>query len=259
VFDILLSVGDFCGCKAHKGMAAMADSIWARSGDDIIKLFETEEALKDYSLTIVGHSLGAGVSCLLQIKCHKERLLGDRLVKCYGFAPPPTLCWNEALDGQSAEDAAIQLAIDRTVCYIHDNDCVPFLSVMAVRRLATLMDTVDNRTEHIWAYRRFKIFWEWEPIPSDIVADVKAVEADKTCVRCCDGASKLVIPAKMVVWMKRNFAGTYEVFGCNPRAVADLNIYCCQDMLADHLVEPYEDALDELASKLDGTANALAE
>jgi hypothetical protein len=228
-------------------MAQMADSIWSHSGDKIMKLFDEEDELKDFSFTIVGHSLGAGAACLLNIKCYKENLLGDRIVKCYGFAPPPTLCTDELKDG--AEDAAsIQRAIDNTLCYIHDNDCVPFLSVMCIRRLATLMDTVDNRTEHMWAFRRFKIFWEWEKIPQELIDDVKLAEANKEGVQRCEGASRLIIPAKMVVWMKKNFAGgSYEGFGCDPSAVADLNIFCCQDMITDHLVEPYEDALDELA------------
>lgn len=222
-----LHAGDFCGCRAHKGMAELADNIWAQSGEQIMQLFEQEkDELKDFSFAIVGHSLGAGVACLLQMKCYKENLLGaDRLVKCYGFAPPPTLC-SDALVKDSDDAASIQRAIDNTLCYIHDNDCVPFLSVMAVRRLATLMDAVDNRTEHMWAYRRFKIFWEWETIPREIVDDVKAAEANKACVKCCDGASRLVIPAKMIVWMKKNFAGSYEGFGCDPGDVADLNIFC---------------------------------
>ena len=203
----------------------MANNIWTRSGAEILALFENDNDLRDYSFVIVGHSLGAGVACLLQIKCYKEKLLGNRLVKCYGFAPPPTFC--EATVPTNSEDAAcIQRAIDNTLCFVHDNDCIPFLSVMAVRRFAVLMDTVDNRTEHMWAFRRFKIFWEWEKIPPDIVEDVQAAEANKAAVECCDGASRLRIPAKMVVWMKKNFAGSYEAFGCDPIAFAGLNIFC---------------------------------
>lgn len=63
------------------------------------------------------------------------------------------------------------------------------------------MDTVDNQTEHMWAFRRFKIFWEWEKIPQEIIDDVKLAEANKVSVKCCEGASRLIIPAKLVVWM----------------------------------------------------------
>jgi hypothetical protein len=130
---------------------------------------------------------------------------------------------------------------------MHNNDCVPLLSVVCIRRLATLMDTVDNKTEHMWPLRRLKLFWEWEQIPEDMVEDVK--RADQTCKgsACVDGASKLEIPAKIVIWMKKNGFDKMEGFGCSPSAVADLNIFCCEDMIGDHFPEQYEDALDALA------------
>ena len=235
--------GDYCGCgKAHKGIAEMADNIWAQSGAKIIKLFESDNKLKDYTFVITGHSLGAGAACLLNLKCYTEKLLGDRPVQCFGFAPPPTWCSSP----DAEESTAVKNAIENALCYIHDNDCVPLLSVRCIRRLASLMDTVDNRTEHIWAYRRFRIFWEWDSIPDDIVADVKAAETVKELGS--KTAPKLIIPAKMVVWMKRRPSGSYEGFGCDPQTIADMNIFCCEDMISDHLVEPYEDALDELVA-----------
>lgn len=244
IFTNLCGLGDYCGCgKAHKGIAEMADNVWNESGSKILELFENNVGLKDFTFVITGHSLGAGAACLLNLKCYTEKLLGNRLVKCYGFAPPPTWCTNK----DAKTDPLIQRAIDNTLCYIHDNDCVPLLSVTCIRRLATLMDTVDNRTEHIWAYRRWKMFWEFEPIPQELVGDVKAVEACKEFTRT-NGASRLVIPAKMVIWMKKNSVGSYEGYGCDPHSIADMNIFCCQDMVSDHLVEPYEDALDELAA-----------
>jgi len=227
-------------------MAEVADNIWAASGEKILKLFEEEE-LSDYSFTILGHSLGAGAACLLNVKCHFEQLFGDRVVKCFGFAPPPTLC-RDGLAKDSKEAALVQKAYDNCICYIHDNDCIPLLSVVCIRRLATLMDTVDNRSEHLWAARRWKIFWEYEKIPQEIVDDVKAVEQRERAVEANKGASKLTIPTRLVVWMRQNFAGTYEAFGCDPNAVADLNIFLNVDMVSDHLCEPYEDAFDALAT-----------
>ena len=227
-------------------MAEMAENIWTHSGEKILKLFEEEEELHDYSFAIVGHSLGAGAACLLHVKCHYEQLFGDRTVKCYGFAPPPTLCSARMAKG-SKEAALIQKAFDNCLCYMHDNDCVPLLSIVCIRRLVALLDTVDNRTEHYWVFKRFKLFWEYEEIPQEIVDDVKAVEARTREADCSKGASKLIIPSRLVVWMKKNYAGTYEAFGCSPDDVADLNIFCNHDMISDHLCEPYEDALDVLA------------
>lgn len=226
-------------------MAEMAENVWTKSGREIAELFK-QEKLKDFAFVITGHSLGAGTACLLNIKCHLEKPLGDRVIKCYGFAPPPTYCIDEALIDPMAK-LSIQTAIDNSLCYIHDNDCVPLLSVMCIRRLANLMDAVDNKTEHMWALRRFKLFWEWEPIPDDIVKAVN--QAEKDCARsiAIDGASKLMIPAKLVIWMKRNGVGKFEGIGCSPSAVSDLNIFCCEDMISDHMPEQYEDALDALA------------
>jgi Lipase (class 3) len=243
--------GEFCGCNAHRGMADMAHNIWTHSGDRILALFQNDSELRDFSLVIVGHSLGAGVACLLNIKCHAEMLLGDRSARCFGFAPPPTLHADRVFESDDeGHKARIQTAMDATVCFIHDNDSVPFLSVACVRRLATLLDTVDNHTEHMWAYRRFKIFWEYEKIPDDLVEAVKGVERNKACMRCgdCEGASKLIIPARMVVWMKRNYASKYVAHGCDAKRLADMNIFVCQDMISDHLCEPYEDALDDLVA-----------
>lgn len=224
----------------------MAENIWKHSGDKILKLCEDDDEIHDFSFVIVGHSLGAGAACLLNVKCHAEQLLGDRTVKCYGFAPPPTLCIDD-LQKDSKVAAVVREAVDNCLCYVHDNDCIPLLSVVCIRRLATLLDTVDNRTEHLWAFKRWKLFWEFDKIPQEIFDDVKAVEERKREIESGKGASKLIIPTKLVVWMKKNFAGTFDAFGCDPNDIADLNIFCNQDMVSDHLCEPYEDAFDILA------------
>lgn len=233
---------DYCTGKAHKGIADMADCLWHESGEKINALFEEEE-LKEFGFLITGHSLGAGAACLLNIKCHLESLVGKRSVKCYGFAPPPTfyLCPGER---DEICDCAIKDAIENTVCYIHDNDCVPLLSVASIRRLAKMLDAVDNKTELMWLPQRFKIFWEYEKIPKDIFDAVASSEKEK--VRAVDGECKMIIPARIVVWMVNEFGGKFRGIGCEPAPVADLNIFVNQDMVSDHLPEMYEDALDAL-------------
>lgn len=247
---------DFCCGKAHKGIAEMAENVWKESGDKIVTLFKENVALKDYTFVITGHSLGAGTATLLNVKVHLEKPLGERKVKCFGFAPPPSYCVDPNLKDPVAA-ASIQRAIDNCIGYIHDNDCVPFLSVTCIRRLATLMDTVDNKTEHMWFYRRFRLFWEYDAIPDDLMEDVILAEANSTVTtRDVDGASKLELPAKVVIWMKKNFAGSFEAFGCNPGKIAELNVFCCEDMVSDHLPEQYEDALDALVAEGTGDGDA---
>lgn len=220
-------------------MAEMAENVWAMSGGRILDLLDE---FQDYGFDVVGHSLGAGTATLLTVQCYTQQLVPGRMVRCFAFAPPPTL----SLQGtDNANNLLVERAIENTVAYLHDNDCVPFLSIGSVRRLINLLDTVDNRTEHIWAFKRFRIFWGWEAVPQDIVHDVHAKEA----VPSETIAIELAIPALMVIWMKRNDTGSYEAFACNRLTLARQNIFVNSDMLSDHLVEPYEDALDTLVAK----------
>ena len=139
--------------------------------------------------------------------------------------------------------------MDDCIGYIHDNVCVPFLSVTCIRRLVTLMDTVDNKTELMWFTRRFKLFWEYESIPDDLMEDVKNAEINgSTTTRKVNGASKLEIPAKIVIWLKKDITEpSFVAIGCSPSKIADMNVFCFQDMISDHMPEQYEDALDALA------------
>ena len=250
---------NFCLGLAHQGMAEMAEAVWDASGKEVNKLFK-EESLKDYGLIITGHSLGAGTSCLLNIKCHVDKLVGERSVKCYAFAPPPTFypCSEDATgDGKPDPPALVNEAIKNTVAYIHDNDAVPFLSIASVRKLAALLDAVDNKTEHMWFYNRWKIFHEYKDIPQDIYDAV--TEAARNEAKEVDGECRMIIPARIVVWMKKNvISRNFQGYGCDASAVAKNTVFIGQDMFSDHLPEQYEDALDALLESYDSTTEKVS-
>jgi hypothetical protein len=243
--DIQAMDCEYCNGKAHTGIAEMADHLWNASGPEVEKL--TQE-FPEYEFVVVGHSLGAGCSCLLHVKLHMENLLPKVVKKCFGFAPPPTFCLDHTCASSDCVDA-VQRAIDNCICYIHDNDCVPFLSVASIRRLSNLLDAVDNKTEHVWFWKRFRIFWEFDAIPDELVESVvkAGVNGNESAL-----PGELMIPAKVVVWMKKNFVGKFEAYGCSPQAVAALNIFMCNDMMTDHLPEQYEDAFDALTANESG-------
>jgi hypothetical protein len=253
IVDMQGMAADYCTGKAHKGIAEMADNVWKESGGKILKLCNRPE-FQEYRFLIIGHSLGAGTACLLNLKLHVEGQLGNRPIYCYAFAPPPTfcLCSAAAAADEDAGDSSkkIDQAIQHTVAYIHDNDVVPFLSISAVRRLATLLDAVDNQTENIWFWRRWRIFHEYDGIPQELIDSV--LQAEKFSSRDDRAACDMIIPARVVVWCKKNFAGTFQAYGCDPYKVAAGNVFLNQDMLSDHLPEQYEDALDALVAQAQG-------
>jgi len=248
---------DFCFGSAHTGMAEIATQLWEESGTRIQQLLN-ECGPDVYNFIVTGHSLGAGAACLFHLWLYTEQLLPQTNKLCYGFAPPPTFSYHDdrvvACSGSSDSLRAIQQAHDNCICYIHDNDCVPFLSVASIRRLSTLLDTVDNHTEFIYFWNRFLIFWEWIPIPKAIIDAV--VEAG---VRGSFTKGDLCIPAQTVIWMKKeekkiikcessDESSFFQAYSCSPQAVAARNIFMCNDMISDHLPEMYEDALDSLTT-----------
>ncbi|KAL7484856.1 hypothetical protein ACHAW6_010470 [Cyclotella cf. meneghiniana] len=251
IIDVQGMAKNFCFCLAHQGMADMADDVWEVAGAHINELFQEHE-LKEYGFIITGHSLGAGVACLLNIKCHVEELVGKRKVSCYGFAPPPTFypCRADATgDGKPDPPDLVREAIANCIAYIHDNDAVPFLSISSVRRLAALLDAVDNITEHMWFYDRWKIFHDFTKVPTEIFQAVD--DAAKRESKEVHGECRMIIPAKVVIWMKKNvLSGEFEGYGCDASAVAKNTVFMSQDMFSDHLPEMYEDALDALMEKI---------
>jgi Lipase (class 3) len=210
------------------------------------------------------HSLGAGTSCLLTMYlCVNAIIPEDRKIECFAFAPPPTFFQDSRSYGPTSGQptsntddcsAKVNRAIQNTVAYIHDNDVVPFLSIASVRRLINLLDTVDNETEHIWFWSRWRIFYEYDPIPPTIKRKVFQAEKDMKDTKqdlcaAVDGECNMTIPARRIVWCKHNTSsGKFEAYSCDPEKVAEGNIFLTPDMLSDHLPEQYEDAFDDIVA-----------
>ena len=236
---------DFCSGKAHKGIAEMATNLWKRSGDKVVDVMEE---FPDYKLMITGHSLGAGTACLLNMHLHVNEVFKGRTVQCFAFAPPPTFwpCTNQS--DEAVCNPKVKQAMQNTTAYIHDNDVVPFLSVTAVRRLVRLLDSVDNKTELLWFWKRWQLVQERSGIPKEIVDNVLNT-AEKSELK--KGESRMIIPAECVLWCKEEEEGTFASYVCDPFKVANTDIFLCPDMVSDHLPEEYEDCLDALVDAMD--------
>lgn len=232
----------YCSGRAHQGIAAIAEGVWKESGEYLTDLMQQDE-YKDYDLVVTGHSLGGGTACLIHVKIYAENLIPNNRVLCYAFAPPPTFTYDH--NDESKECRAIAEAMKHCIGYIHDNDCVPHLSVATIRRLSVLLDAVDNFNEHVWFWKRALIFWGWKALPQELIDDVNRAQTslDARGDKCTD--CEMIIPAKVVVWMKKT-SDKFDAIPCQPKTMAGLNIFMSDDMVTDHMPEQYEDALDFL-------------
>ncbi len=116
--------------RCHEGMYTAALLLL----EDTMHLIENFFLPQGYKLFICGHSLGAGVSCLLGmfIKQH----LPDFKLQVYAFATPSCCSYDASLDCQ-----------DYVTSVVNNNDCVPRLSLMNLRTLNKLLAVLDTKLE----------------------------------------------------------------------------------------------------------------
>jgi len=237
---------DFCTGKAHKGMSEMAINLWNASGAKIQDILSQLEATNDngspWGLVVTGHSLAAGTAALFNIKCHVESLLGNVPLKCFGFACPPVFYLNEDVERDSVTAHAIDNAIKNCTSYIQGDDCVPFLSVVAVSRFATQLEAVDDTTREMWPLDRMALASGKKDVPQDLIDAVHDVQQPVV-----PAASRLSIPAEKVVWTYQHESQGFDVVGCLPDELVNLSVLVSSRMITDHMPKDYEDSLDALA------------
>ena len=223
----------FCDGEAHSGMGHMAKAVWAKSGPAITEALS--KLPSHYEFIITGHSLGAGVACLLNILVYHENVIPPaNNVRCFAYAPPPTF------HPVSAAPAAVQ----NTIAYVHQRDIVPFLSVNAVRRFFSLLLTVDKTSQHLYWWEKACIDWNFsKPTPAMIEA---ARECHQTDLPKTAGAAILVIPARAAVWLEKERHECFNQHVCCTQKLTEVGILVNPDMIADHGPAKYEAAFKYL-------------
>lgn len=236
VTDLVGFTEPFCGGEAHAAMADMAKKTWEAVREPL--LAKLTSLPTDYELVITGHSLGAGVACLINILIrHTNAVPAAYQVRCFAYAPPPVFCPLDKAPG----------AVASTVAFVHDNDVVPFLSVHAVRRFLIMMRALDSFTKHLWTYETVAIDWELRAPPNDAVETVRKAETEP--MTDIKGAARAVIPASVLYWLRPNDddGGGYSCHACDPSKAADLSILMDgPSIIGDHMPPMYEVALRNL-------------
>jgi hypothetical protein len=270
----------FCfGGRAHKGIAELAMAIWDECGPLLRELWDE---LDSYDLIVTGHSLGAGAACLLHLLLYADDKFerckvansssyvttasGMRRILCFGFAPPPTYWRDESINTkeQQQQQLVYQEAIEHCWCYIHDCDCVPFLSVASLRRLALLLDATDEYSENVWFWNRALIIWGWKSYPKELSLRLQQAQTQQQQQQQDHQDPPLFIPAKFLVWGKqqqqqqqplkipslptsKNKIMIAKI--CDPKVLVHRNIILGESMFLHHLPEQYENSLNSLVEQ----------
>ena len=134
ILDAVADEESFLHGKAHKGILHGAQKILSKVLDTIK---ENIHQYPSYSLTITGHSLGAGTAELITMEIMSiPGLIPDTTkVQCIALAPPPVF------RSQTEIPSKISSAIN---IYVNNYDCVPRLSLASVARLLAAVRAVDD-------------------------------------------------------------------------------------------------------------------
>ena len=236
----------FCDGYAHAGIAKRANSLWEKVENDIVKALRENPG---YNLIITGHSLGAGAAALLSLKLNYKGFLNEIqglervVVRCFAFAPPPVFI-------QSSNNEALVKAMNNTYAFIHENDCVPFMSISSVRDLAHTLKIVDNFEKGIFKSSPLMAAGLM-PIPDEL----KRIIREGRDLPSVPDAHQLAIPAPFIMWMRKvadqdaDGLPKYNVIFCRPQNENEnmgtnaLSILLDKDMISDHMNPQYEQAL----------------
>lgn len=247
----------FCGGVAHAGIANSADTLWNTVKEEIVKLLRRYPG---YDLVITGHSLGAGCAALLALKLMYDDVLAKMdsslqavQVNCFAFAPPPVYY-------QDVKDERITDSMAKIYSFIHENDCVPFLSVDAIRRLLDTVLDVDKFATLPFA----------KPLMAagliGVPDDLKNTIIQERSLEPVKGGQPLAIPSKFLMWMQyfrddEKDRPMYDFQFCRPEkenghiGTNDLNILLDEDMISDHMPPNYERAINSIGEQMIGGKN----
>lgn len=236
---------DFCGGKAHEGMAEEAKKL-VKNKETMKKITKFLKKNRIYRLMITGHSLGAGVASLLYILLHYKNhaFVKMREVRCISFGCPPVFSPPEkdARMPQKKQDgiARVKAALDKTICVINRHDVVPFLHVDSIGNLIEMMGKVNGFTRDKNADQINRIL-SGDHVPDALVEIVKLYSFR---LKDRERGKRLEIPAFVVLWMNDgkclDSRNEPNVVCCLPSDLSTLPIRMSDLCVLDHMTYRYQ-------------------
>ena len=231
IMDAVAADEPFLEGKAHKGILSGAQIILDKVADSITAAARDNT---NYSLTVTGHSLGAGVAELISMKLISEpEILPDITdIRCVALAPPPVYQSDKSLGPE------IVSAID---IFVNNFDCVPRLSLASVARLLAMLRAVDELGLSVG--EQLRVLMEREE-SADHMESIKAAVSEAKQ----DQFSHLEHPGTVFHIMKSNEEelnkdGEKQIVYLSKSKIFTESILLLENMVVDHLHASYEKVL----------------
>lgn len=223
----------------------MTESLW-KAASHIIQ----EELMKfpHYRLVLTGHSLGAGVASLLNLKLHTEGVVNQRgwKVQCMGFASPPTFLEDNTRTGPLAFpdeiSKQIKQALESSWSFIYGVDTIPFLSAPSIGQLASMLQAVDSVTRTYSPWKQWSIATGLQQPDEALRQSVQEASSSVSP----QAGPRLQLASDSVMWMMPKAEGSDWLL-CKPLKLSQLPVYLNEEMVAEHMPGVYRDGLDKLS------------
>ena len=175
----------------------------------------------------------------MTLKCYHDGIVGDRNVRCYAFASPKVYTLLDDAPEKCKE------AIANTINYIHDDDCVSFLSGYNVRKLLQSLRAVGEAERSL--FHRIRLLTDKKELTQELIDAVERAVAEP--LSDIEGAPQLYIPAEKIIWMRGSTDAGYKAYLYKPEDLPE-GIHVDRDMLVDHFCSFYEEAFATLTNDL---------
>jgi hypothetical protein len=229
---------EFLGGEAHISIAMMAENVWKNVAYSITRLLHENPW---YELIVTGHSLGGGVTCLINMLLHQDERMRGRHFRCFAFGSPPVYCPIDSVPSNVSKTC---------VTYINQYDRVPFTSGDTVRHQMAMIDAVDHFDLDLM--QRARLILGLDTPNADVVKTIHSMQHapwkilgplpdDK------QGISRgLGCPSVTTVWIVPHETdnNTFQCVLCDPVKIANGALYVHRDDFNDHLPGRYEYTLD---------------
>ena len=227
--------------RCHEGMYSATKQMLQETTHLVSEFFIPS----GYTITICGHSLGAGVSCLLGIFLKDITGISKEKLKVYAFATPACLSYDAALECQ-----------DYVTSVVNNADCVPRASMMNVKTLFKFFLKIDEKLEETGQspkdWKSSAAFWkEVTSVDTDPLFTVdEIVEFQEDMIKRAnetelDGEYALFVPGKVIhMWECNDGSVDCREWHGGLNTLREIQVY--PSMITDHGTLEYKKNLRAL-------------